>query len=131
MKGIIIMNNKTIKIIEEIIAVGLVVIPIIMLIINCNFVDKIDSTGTRDLYINWTLYFFEIINIIILIYTFKKKSVNIFLEILLLMYIATTFFIVSYSFEETYAAPGPNSYLQGLAFKRTEKNIYGITINEK
>jgi len=70
------------------------------------------------------------INIIILIYTFKKKSVNIFLEILLLIYIAVTFFIVAYSFEETYATSGPNSYLQGLALKRTEKNIYGITINE-
>ena len=79
------MNNKAIKIIERIIALGLVVVPIIMLIINCNFVDKIDSVGIRDLYINWILYLFEIINIIILIYSFKKKNTNIIAEIILII----------------------------------------------
>ena len=124
------MNNKTIKIIERIIAIGLVIIPIIMIIINCNFVDKIDSFGTRVLYINWTLYFFEIINIIILIYSFKKKNTNIIAEIVLVIYMVILFFVPAYEFKETYAPGGANSHLMGLALKRTKKNIYGITLNE-
>lgn len=124
------MDNKIIKIVERIIAVVLVVFPIIMLIINCNFVDKIDSAGTKDLYINWTFYLIEIINIIILIYTFKKKTRNIVTEIILVVYIVITFFISAYGFVETYAPTGPNSYLMGLAIKKTDKNIYGITIKE-
>ena len=36
----------------------------------------------------------------------------------------------AYGFVETYAPTEPNSYLMGLAIKKTDKNIYGITIKE-
>ena len=111
------MKNKILKVISII----LVIVPIIVYIL-----EKMNNVNQINII---ALCILETINILIMLYVFKKNVNNILIGFII-CYAIISCLIPVYSSGYQYAPTGQYSDLMGVAYKYIDRDIYGIDITK-